>query len=156
MPRTINLIPNLAAFLDVLAFSEGTTKFGNNEGYDVIVGGELFTSFKDHPNKAVSLPKLGIKSTAAGRYQILARYYKAYKASLNLVDFGPVSQDMIAIQMIKEQKALKLIAEGHFEEAVAACSNIWASLPGAGYGQHENKMEILKAKYIEFGGKLNV
>ena len=35
---------------------------------DVIVGGELFTDYSDHPRKLVTLnPKL--KSTGAGRYQ---------------------------------------------------------------------------------------
>ena len=63
------------AFLDMLAWSEGT---GNgrqktrNHGYDVIVGGELFTDYSDHPRKLVTLnPKL--KSTGAGRYQLLSR-----------------------------------------------------------------------------------
>ena len=53
------------AFLDMLAWSEGTDngrqKTGNH-GYDVIVGGELFTDYSDHPCKLVTLnPKL--KST---------------------------------------------------------------------------------------------
>ena len=40
-------------------------------GYDVIVGGELFTDYSDHPRKLVTLnPKL--KSTGAGRYQLLS------------------------------------------------------------------------------------
>ena len=39
-----------------------------NHGYDVIVGGELFTDYSDHPRKLVTLnPKL--KSTGAGRYR---------------------------------------------------------------------------------------
>ena len=42
-----------------------------NHGYDVIVGGELFTDYSDHPRKLVTLnPKL--KSTGAGRYQLLS------------------------------------------------------------------------------------
>ena len=41
-----------------------------NHGYDVIVGGELFTDYSDHPRKLVTLnPKF--KSTGAGRYQLL-------------------------------------------------------------------------------------
>ena len=40
-----------------------------NHGYDVIVGGELFTDYSDHPRKLVTLnPKL--KSTGAGRYSL--------------------------------------------------------------------------------------
>ena len=40
------------AFLDMLAWSEGTDggrQKTRNHGYDVIVGGELFTDYSDHP-----------------------------------------------------------------------------------------------------------
>ena len=41
-----------------------------NHGYDVIVGGELFTDYSDHPRKLVTLnPKT--QPTGAGRYQLL-------------------------------------------------------------------------------------
>ena len=50
------------AFLDMLAWSEGTDngrQKTRNHGYDVIVGGELFTDYLDHPRKLVTLnPKL--------------------------------------------------------------------------------------------------
>ena len=32
------------------------------------------------------------------------------------------------------------------------CSNIWASLPGAGYGQFEHKADSLITKFKEAGG----
>ena len=58
----------------MLAWSEGTDngrQKTRNHGYDVIVGGELFTDYSDHPRKLVTLnPKL--KSTGAGRYQLLS------------------------------------------------------------------------------------
>ena len=57
-------------------------------GYDVIVGGELFTDYSDHPRKLVTLnPKL--KSTGAGRYQLLSRWWDAYRKQLGLKDFSP-------------------------------------------------------------------
>jgi len=73
---------NMRAFLDMIAYSEGTDKAGQptkDRGYDVLVGGGLFAGYADHPRKAIKLPRLGISSTAAGRYQILARYYDVYK-----------------------------------------------------------------------------
>lgn len=146
---------NVCAFLDAIAFSEGTDngrQRTNNHGYDVIVGGGLFTSYADHPRKLVALPSLGIKSTAAGRYQLLSRYFDAYKKQLGLKDFSPLSQDLIAIQQIRERKALQLIQAGQFEQAVRQVRNIWASLPGAGYGQHEHKLENLLAAYRQAGG----
>ena len=55
------------AFPDMLAWSEGTDngrQKTRNHGYDVIVGGELFIDYSDHPRKLVTLnPKL--KSTGA-------------------------------------------------------------------------------------------
>ena len=60
------------AFLDMLAWSEGTDngrQKTRNHGYDVIVGGELFTDYSDHPRKLVTL-NLKLKSTGAGRYQL--------------------------------------------------------------------------------------
>ena len=50
------------AFLDMLAWSEGTDngrQKTRNHGYDVIVGGKLFTDYSDHPRNDVTLnPKL--------------------------------------------------------------------------------------------------
>lgn len=140
----------------MIAYSEIGPKLlaKSDDGYNVIVGGTLFEGYADHPRKLVSLPKLGIKSTAAGRYQLLARYFDAYKKQLGLKDFSPASQDAIALQQIKEQRALVDIETGHFDLAVKKCRNIWASLPGAGYGQHENDMAKLTLAFVKAGGKL--
>ena len=40
---------------------------------------------------------------------------------------------------IKERGALPMIDRGDIRQAIDRCSNIWASLPGAGYGQFEHK-----------------
>ena len=146
---------NLVAFLDTIAYSEGTDKPGQptkDRGYDVLVGGGLFTGYADHPRKLIDLPRLGIKSTAAGRYQILARYYDVYKAQLGLPDFSPASQDKIAIQLICECKALDDIDTGRITDALRKCRSRWASLPGAGYGQHEHKVDTLVAVFKRRGG----
>ena len=147
--------PNLKAFLDTIAYSEGTDngiQKTNNRGYDVLVGGGLFDSYADHPRKLIVL-RQGLSSTAAGRYQLLARYFDAYKKQLNLTDFSPVSQDAIAVQQIKECKALNDVEAGYIGIALDKCRHIWASLPGAGYGQHENSLHVLLDRYVKFGGK---
>lgn len=148
---------NRKAFLDMIAFSEGTDngrQATKDRGYDVLVGGGLFEGYSDHPRKLIDLPRLGIKSTAAGRYQLLSRYYDPYKKLLKLRDFSPASQDAIALQQIKERGALADIDAGRFDQAVKKVRNIWASLPGAGYGQHEHKLDNLRAAYIKAGGTL--
>ena len=135
----------------MIATAEGTAKLGDN-GYNVLVGGSLFTGYADHPRKAVYLPKYKIKSTAAGRYQILSKYYDSYKKLLKLKDFSPASQDAIAIQMIKEQHALEDVDEGRIEAAIKKVSNIWASMPGAGYGQREVAIASLRKSFVDAGG----
>ena len=69
-----------------------------------------------------------------------------------LKDFSPKSQDAVALQQIKERGALPMIDRGDIRQAIDRCSNIWASLPGAGYGQFEHKADSLIAKFKEAGG----
>ena len=148
---------NMNAFFTTLGYSEGTDNGRQptkNKGYDVIVGGSLMTSYADHPRKLVDLPNLGIKSTAAGRYQILSKYYDAYKKQLRLPDFSPTSQDAIALQLIRECKAVDDIEAGRIADAIHKCRSRWASLPGAGYGQHEQKLDKLIAVYKAAGGSV--
>ncbi|ENQ0099032.1 glycoside hydrolase family protein, partial [Escherichia coli] len=45
-----------------------------------------------------------------------------------------------------------MIDRGDIRQAIDRCSNIWASLPGAGYGQFEHKADRLIAKFKEAGG----
>lgn len=154
MPRTTTLPNNLAAFLDMIAFSEGTSSHGD-DGYNVLVGSTprhplLFDSYSRHPG----ILNEKHNSTAAGRYQLLKRYFADYAKMLLLPDFSPENQDKIAIQQIKERKALDDIAVGNIEKAIGKCKNIWASLPGAGYGQHEHQLDHLLAAYSKFGGKI--
>ena len=151
MPRTTNGT-NLDAFLDMIAVSEGTAHLGD-AGYNVVVGGTLFDGYEDHPRRLVHIRE-GLSSTAAGRYQLLKRYFDHYKALLALPDFSPESQDKIAIQQIREFKGLPLIEAGLFEQAVAKLAPLWASLPGAGYGQHENRIGKLIAAYKDAGGTI--
>ncbi|WP_233196340.1 glycoside hydrolase family 24 protein [Chromobacterium sinusclupearum] len=138
----------------MLAFSEGTAGRGD-DGYNVVVGGGMFDNgFVDHPRRLVELPRLGIKSTAAGRYQLLARYYDAYARLLGLSNFGAMNQDRIAIQQIRECRALEDIRAGRLAAAVTKCARIWASLPGAGYGQRENRLSDLQSAFVKAGGVL--
>ena len=148
---------NLDAFLDMIATSEGTANLGDR-GYNVLVGStqehpKLFASYIDHPRVHVRLSPT-LTSSAAGRYQILERFYDTYKAQLHLSDFSPESQDAIAVQMIKECHALGDIETGRFDDAVAKCASRWASLPGSGYQQHENDMANLRTAYTSAGGTL--
>mgnify|MGYP003394543236 CR=1 FL=1 len=146
---------NVAAFLDMIAYSEiGPELLALSEdGYNVLVGSTpahplLFSSYGEHPR----IHNAAMNSDAAGRYQFLGRYWTSYRAQLDLADFGPVSQDIWAIQLIRECHALGLVKAGQFATAVNACKSRWASWPGAGYGQHENDLAALQTAYTEAGG----
>ena len=146
--------PNRKAFLDMIAVSEGTSTHKNtrNDGYDIIVGGSTFNDYSKHPRKLIPLPKLGIKSSAAGRYQIIKGTYDGLSKTLGLNDFSPETQDAMAIELIRECGALPFIDEGMIAEAIKKCRHVWASLPNAGYGQRENKLSTLLAAYKNAGG----
>jgi muramidase (phage lysozyme) len=150
--------PSLKAFLDMIAHSEGTSlsPITKNGGYDVIVSGpsgpEVFSDYSDHPFAAGRPAKVVrsvplLTSTASGRYQLLLRYWRAYQPMLHLPDFSPASQDAVALQQIKERGGLIMILEGDIQGAIKACSNIWASLPGAEYGQPTRNMDELLSVY---------
>ena len=163
MAASKTITPLESAFLDMVAFSEGTStsSLTKNNGYDVIVTGvdgpEIFDVYVDHPfafgrpAKIIRRDPL-LTSTASGRYQLLLRYWRAYKEMLHLPDFSPASQDAVAIRQIHEQGADAPIEAGDIEEAIYKCANIWASLPGNTYGQGGHSIETLTAKYAEIVG----
>lgn len=156
---------NRRAFLDMLAVSEGTSTSPatRNNGYDVVVTGidrkpEIFTDYSNHPfdggRKSKIINSKGLTSNASGRYQFMLKDWRHYRAQLNLLNFGPESQDLWALQLIRERGALPLIDLGQFDLAVARVRNLWASLPGAGYGQPEHGIAKLQAAYLKAGGTL--
>ncbi|AIR90766.1 glycoside hydrolase family 24 protein [Pseudomonas cremoricolorata] len=137
--------PDVLAFLDMLAWSEGTSILrASDDGYNVLVGGKLFTDYSQHPRIKVWLPKYGIHSTAAGRYQFLARTWDAIVKNYGFKGrFIPEAQDLAAIKLLGECSALPLIQDGEISHAITKAAPIWASLPGAGYGQREHKLAVL-------------
>ena len=141
------------AFLDMLAWSEETDngrQKTRNHGYDVIVGGELFTGLLRSPRKLVTLNPKSIN-----RRRTLPAFFPVggmLTASSLPERLSPKSQDAVALQQIKERGALPMIDRGDIRQAIDRCSIIWASLPGAGYGQFEHKADSLIAKFKEAGG----
>jgi muramidase (phage lysozyme) len=153
----ITIDVKLKTFLSLISWSEGTSiaPLTKNLGYDVIVTGihgpSVFTDYTDHPFAHGGSVQFHLNppefSTAAGRYQVLAHYFEAYKAQLGLPDFSPASQDRVAIQQISERNSIHLIEQGNIAGAITACSNIWASFPGNDYGQGGHSLAGLVAKY---------
>ena len=142
---------NVCAFLDAIAISEigQALLAASDDGYDVLVGGALFHDYAHHPRIAVQT-KFGW-SDAAGRYQIMAAipgrirtdtWDWAHRAA-GVSDFSPDSQDKTCIVLVKHRGALEDVIAGNIGSAFAKCAAEWASLPGANYGQHENRLTDL-------------
>ena len=156
MTVIISIIKQLQAFRDMLAYSEGTDKpqvqYSRNRGYDVIVGGHLLTDYSKHPRVLVPLPKLGIKSTAAGRYQMIWPTWSVLARRLKLTDFSAHSQDLACDELLRECHADRFLLAGRFDEACHAARNIWASLPGSAAGQRTEKLDTLREIFRAAGG----
>lgn len=136
---------NVVAFLDTIAQSEigAALLASSDDGYDVIVGSTpakpmLIPAYADHPRIRVQIGKL--VSTAAGRYQFIAPTWDGLVRRLALPDFSPDSQDRACVQLLRDCGALACLQAGMIPDAVRHAAPVWASLPGAGYGQRENKM----------------
>ena len=100
-----------------------------NHGYDVIVGGELFTDYSDHPSQTChAKPKTQInrRRTLPASFLLVGCLPQAAWPERLLSE----SQDAVALQQIKERGALPMIDRGDIRQAIDRCSNIWASPAG--------------------------
>ena len=109
-----------------------------NHGYDVIVGVESYLLITPITSQTChAKPK-----TQINRRRTLPASFPPCGCSPQAAWPGKTSlqsQDAVALQQIKERGALPMIDRGDIRQAIDRCSNIWASLPGAGYGQFEHK-----------------
>jgi muramidase (phage lysozyme) len=94
--------PNVKAFLDVLAKNESGGR------YNVSVGNKTFTDMSKHPE----MYNAQLNSDAAGRYQFLSTTYKPIARRLGLKDFSAQSQDLAAVQYLKDLGVLDEIQSG--------------------------------------------
>ncbi len=147
--QSSSAVKNLRAFLLMIQYSEGT--IGNN-AYRMLYGFGLFNDYSKHPNIAVT--KWGITSTAAGAYGFLYRVWQEIQSALGLPDFSPASQDRGAIELIRRKEAIPEVLEGRIVTAIYKCRKVWASFPGAGYGQGERPLQNLLQFYVQAGGTL--
>lgn len=127
---------NLRAFLALIQHTEGTDKFPN--AYKVMFTGKVFNDLSKHPN--VLNVSGRYRSTAAGAYQFLKGTYD----SLKMPNMLPYSQDLGAVQLLKNVGAYDFVIAGNFPAAINRANKIWASLPNSPYGQPTKKLsEVL-------------
>ena len=111
--------------------------------YNVIYGGDTFSSFADHPRQLVPIasgPNAGKKSSAAGKYQFIQGTWDHYKNKLGLQDFSPASQDAAAWTLAHDtfkaktgkdlQQVLSTGSAADIRNVGKILAPIWTSLPG--------------------------
>jgi muramidase (phage lysozyme) len=137
--------PNVRNFLGMIGSAEGTDK----HGYNTLFGGGKMDSLADHPRilfdftETTGRPN---KTTAAGRYQFLTTTWDEQAKKLGLRDFGPQSQDLAAINLLRERGILPDVLAGNWEAAVKKSGPIWASLPSSQYPQPRQSNEFVMSK----------
>ncbi len=136
------------AFLDVIAYAEGTYQFGAL-GYSARYPMQWFSGFKTHPGFIFVKKRSGRvgKYSASGRYMFLIKTWDYLSKRLGLHDFGPVNQDIGAIALLAEKGALSVLLKNDFERAVSLANKTWATFPGSPYGQKTTPMSELKRLY---------
>ena len=137
--------------LDLIAWAEGTYRWNNKDGYNVMFTYATFSSCNQHPN--ITNCSGQWCSTAAGRYQ----YLKGSWDELGYPDFHPGHQDRGARKTIKQKRGVSLPATRAMttSELVAAMDKLsweWASLPynwnnDGRYGQPTKTMQQVVNQY---------
>ena len=124
---------NCKAFLDMIAYGEGTSLIPNSDskGYNVAAGASVavplfFKSYKDHPR----VFNFRTQNSRAGRYKINDMSFNYLSIKYGFKDFSPETQDVMALCLIKELGALEDVKVGKLKEAMHKCSARWPSLEG--------------------------
>ncbi|MCA2958610.1 MAG: hypothetical protein IOD12_00060 [Silvanigrellales bacterium] len=135
------------AFLDVLAYAEGTKGRGD-DGYNIIFTHAQFTGYRDHPRQLKCSG--GLCSDASGRYQFLSTTWDEVRDKLRLTDFGKANQDKGALAKMEERgvkNASQRLDKAAFSTAVLKLGQEWASMPGSPYGQPTHSVDELWRQY---------
>lgn len=160
--------PEIRAMLDTIGFTEGTglnygkvvngTVIGQNKKnmpYDttLVAGAKNVTTYdmSQHPNVKVQVNK-NLVSSAAGRYQFLSGTWNNLAKNLGLTNFHADTQDIAAVQLMKERNMIEPLLNGDLQTAINRGANEWASLPkadgnGAYAGQNARSFEAIQNAY---------
>lgn len=154
------LTPEGQKLLAVIRHAEGTSKY--EDPYSVFFGGGRIPSLDRHPNRVIRTRGFERGSSAAGAYQFLTPTWNQQAQKLGLRDFGPVNQDIAALDLarnrLRDLGGLAYIQQrGLTREALAAMAPEWASLPTmegrSYYGQPVKSAAELQNVYQQYTPK---
>ena len=148
MPSGDQISPNARRWLDTISFAEGTWG-GEAPRYAITFGYQPIADLSKHPDRVVKSGRYA--SAAAGAYQFMPQTWEAVRGKLGLRDFGPVSQDLGALELIR-QRGVDPDRDPITRETLAKLSGEWASIPTlsgkSAYGQPVKSAEQL----LKFAG----
>lgn len=129
---------NTQAYLRMLQQAEGTYKGVGGNPYATAFGGGQLPDLSQHPRTLHSFTQTDgkpNKTSAAGAYQFLGSTWDDVAGKLGLQDFGPRSQDLAALELMRRNGSLPDVLAGNFGQAVKKDGKTWASLPSSPYAQ---------------------
>jgi muramidase (phage lysozyme) len=147
--------PNVKAYLSAIGSAEGG---GYDFKYGAVAGKAndswRFIDYSTHPGAGSDG-----KTTAAGMYQIKkATWQQNGGKSMGLIDFSPMTQDLIAVDLLRAGGVLDKIQNGDMAGSMPTTSKTWAALPmGPGSvnywkGQPYVNYEKFLQNYVNSGG----
>jgi len=119
--------PNARRYLDIISFAEGTLGPQGRPRYDITFGYTPITNkLVAHPRRLVNSG--GYESDAAGAYQFLSTTWDRVAPMVKARDFGPKSQDLAALQLIR-MRGVNPDRDPISPQSIARLAPEWASLP---------------------------
>ena len=119
--------PNARRYLDIISFAEGTLGPKGRPRYDITFGYTPITNkLVAHPRRLVNSG--GYESDAAGAYQFLSTTWDRVAPMVKARDFGPQSQDLAALQLIR-MRGVNPDRDPISPQSIARLAPEWASLP---------------------------
>lgn len=158
----ISVEPEILSFLDLIAWSEGTSDslLSMNGGYDLFVGEENsyypFESYDSHPFANGRCP-VGTSVTSAsglgmlaGKYSISLGAWERISANQQLSSFSPENQDKACIALLVGCGAYSDVVQGEIASAITKASCFVRSFPGGLYGDQTLSLGALVYRYWLF------
>ncbi|MDR3005242.1 MAG: hypothetical protein LBV14_13530 [Acidovorax sp.] len=130
--------PNTQTYLRMLQQAEGTYTGQGGNPYATAFGGGQLPDLRQHPKTLHSFTQTDgtpNKTSAAGAYQFLGSTWDDVSGKLGLPDFGPQSQDLAALELMRRNGSLPHVLAGNFDQAMKKDGKTWASLPSSPYAQ---------------------
>jgi muramidase (phage lysozyme) len=125
MSKSDFISPNARRWLNLISYAEGTWG-GRGPRYDITFGYTPITNLSRHPNRVVRSGRYA--SAAAGAYQFMPATWQRAAAAAKVRDFGPQSQDLAALQLMR-WRGVDPDKSAITPENIARLSGEWAAFP---------------------------